>query len=84
MTTAKIFRLAVLEAQRQHARIVDAEPMTQDELDDAVDDVLADWEADAAEDRELYGEPLDTDCIENGRNNCDDWGTGEGRFHGRI
>ncbi len=27
--------------------------------------------------------PEDTPCIESGRDNCD-WGTGEGRFHGRI
>lgn len=26
----------------------------------------------------------DTPCLEDGRDNCNDAGTGEGRFHGRI
>ena len=36
------------------------------------------------EDTEFFGEPMDTDCIEPGVHNCDDWGTGEGQFHGRV
>ena len=26
----------------------------------------------------------DSPCLEDGRHNCDDWGTGEGRYHGRM
>jgi len=26
----------------------------------------------------------DTPCLEDGRDNCNDWGTGEGQFHGRM
>lgn len=33
-----------------------------------------------AEYREIYGEPEDTPTIAN----CDDGGTGEGRYHGRM
>jgi hypothetical protein len=28
--------------------------------------------------------PDDTPCLEDGRDNCDDAGTGEGRWHGRM
>ncbi len=28
--------------------------------------------------------PEDSPCIEDGVHNCNDWGTGEGRYHGRI
>lgn len=37
-----------------------------------------------AEDVEFFGEPEDTPRLESGRDNCDDWGTGEGQFHGRV
>jgi predicted lipid-binding transport protein (Tim44 family) len=53
---------------------------------------LAEWASDEMYDMEIEeqceraerGEPEDTPCLENGRDNCDDWGTGEGRYHGRI
>ena len=35
-------------------------------------------------DAQFDDEPYDTPCIEDGRDNCDDWGTGEGRYHGRV
>lgn len=50
----------------------------------AVDNVLLEWVRDAAVDREMFGEPEDTPCIEAGVHNCNDYGTGEGQFHGRI
>ncbi len=84
MSRARMYRLALEKVQREQAKIVDPDPMTQEELDEAIDDVLSIWEEDAARDREMFGEPVDTDCIEDGRDNCNDWGTGEGRFHGRI
>lgn len=28
--------------------------------------------------------PPDSPCLEDGVDNCNDWGTGEGRFHGRM
>lgn len=49
-----------------------------DELDEIARDVLADWEAEAAHEREVNGIE-DTPCLES----CDE-GTGEGRYHGRI
>ena len=51
-----------------------------DELEDEIQEVLAEW---AASDAEYYREgrgPEELDSVAN----CDDWGTGEGRFHGRI
>jgi hypothetical protein len=44
---------------------------------DAALDALDDWQRDAAERRESIE---DTPSIDN----CDDAGTGEGRYHGRI
>ncbi len=53
---------------------------TEQEISEGMADVLREWAADAALDRELYGEPDDTPCLQS----CDDWGTGEGRYHGRM
>lgn len=78
MTAAKACRLALQEAQRR-CPDVDA-----DQLDDEVDSILSEWSAEAAHDREVFGEPDDTPCLESGRDNCDDYGTGEGRYHGRM
>lgn len=49
-------------------------------LQDEVQDILYDWAAEAAHDRELNGEPYDTPSVAH----CDDWGSGEGRYHGRM
>lgn len=46
----------------------------------AVDDLLDDWECEAAQERAERGIPEDSPTVAN----CDDWGTGEGRYHGRI
>jgi hypothetical protein len=36
-------------------------------------------------DRRAYdGVPEDTDCLEDGRDNCNDGPYGEGRYHGRV
>lgn len=51
-------------------------------VEDWIADELADEDYDRACDRELCGEPEDTPCLEGFH--CDDAGTGEGRFHGRI
>ena len=37
-----------------------------------------------ADDTEFFGEPHDTQRLEPGVHNCDNWGTGEGQFHGRV
>jgi hypothetical protein len=76
----KTFKLAQAEARRQ----LQGQDYTESEFDEAVDEVLHDWRVAAAEDMEMFGEPMDTDCFESGRDNCDDWGTGEGAHHGRI
>lgn len=47
---------------------------------DSVEDTLSDWAQEATEDRELRGIPYDTPSIAN----CDDAGTGEGQYHGRM
>ena len=74
MSQSKTYRRALAQVQRKFP------DLEGDDLDEAVDELLHDWAAEAAHDRELYGEPEDTPCLAN----CDDWGTGEGRFHGRI
>jgi hypothetical protein len=53
---------------------------TEQEIGEEMATVLGEWAADAALDRELYGEPDETSSIES----CDTWGTGEGRYHGRM
>lgn len=74
----KMIRSAEAEVRRT---CPDLDP---DDFDDAVEDQLQEWEADAAEDREILGIPDDTPCLERGCHNCDDYGTGEGQFHGRM
>lgn len=71
--------------------ILSSDPTISDaDLADAVDDAIADAEFDDHADREelralgrLPGQE-DSPCIENGVDNCDDAGTGEGRYHGRM
>ena len=74
----KTIRRAEAEVRRTSPNL-DAE-----DFDEAVQELLQEWEADAADERELHGLPIDTPCIESGRDNCNDHGTGEGQFHGRI
>jgi hypothetical protein len=78
MSPAKAFRLATAEVLRKNPGL------TGSDLDEAVDELMCDWAAEAAHDREAFGDPDDTPYLEPGRDNCDDWGTGEGRFHGRV
>jgi len=47
---------------------------------DSINDILYDAAQEAAEDRELRGTPEDSPSL----SNCDDAGTGEGRYHGRM
>lgn len=79
MATGKQLKIAREEAIARLRAGGEAAP-TEDEIADAMADVLADWAADAALDRELYGEPDETESVAH----CDDYGTGEGRFHGRM
>lgn len=51
-------------------------------VEEWIEDELRDEAADAAADREFYGDPYDTPCLDGFH--CDDAGTGEGRFHGRM
>lgn len=51
--------------------------------DDDLADLATDW---CHEEAQFRAEnPIeDSPCLEDGRDNCDDHGTGEGRWHGRI
>lgn len=49
------------------------------EREELVEDLLQEWAYEDARERAECG-PDDSPCIEN----CDDAGTGEGRFHGRF
>lgn len=74
MTTVKQLRIAEETVRRRNP---DIDP---DIFDEAVQDLILDWEQEAARD----GLPYDSPRIEDGVDNCNDWGTGEGRYHGRI
>jgi hypothetical protein len=64
-----------IEYPEAHSRAVAKYSVDGDDLRDAYDDQFARDPLDATE---------DTPCLEDGRDNCNDHGTGEGRFHGRI
>jgi hypothetical protein len=49
-------------------------------VNDAVADAVSDAEHDAACEREAFGCPEDSPCLAS----CNDWGTGEGQYHGRM
>ena len=51
-----------------------------DDLQSEFQAILRDWAAEDARDREINGEPDDNATVAH----CDDWGTGEGRYHGRM
>ena len=71
-------RTSTAQAQARRQLKSDA---TLEEFDELVDEILQDWNRDSS----LFSDSLeDTYCIEAGRDNCDDWGTCEGRYHGRI
>jgi len=72
MKAARAYRLALAECQEKFPG------RAADELDDEIDSILSRWAHERAQDIE------DTPCLEEGRDNCNDWGTGEGRFHGRL
>lgn len=75
---ARAYRMALREAQRRYPDV----PV--EELDEEADGIMRDWVEERAHDREQFGEAEDSPCLEDGVDNCNDWGTGEGRFHGRI
>lgn len=79
MPSAKMLKRALAEAQREVLRFGPIE-QADDCIADLAADLLYDWECEAAEDREMHGEPEDSPCLQS----CDDWGSGEGRFHGRM
>lgn len=80
MTNAKQYKAARAEAIRLLTMEYPGQAVTENEIDERTDDVLAEWRADAALHREIYGEPEETSSIES----CDLYGTGEGRYHGVI
>lgn len=49
--------------------------------DEDARDLAHDWLSERARDLETQE---DSPCLEDGVDNCNDWGTGEGQFHGRI
>lgn len=52
-----------------------------DVLAGEADALVQEWEDDA---RAAAKDHDDTPCLEDGRDNCNDHGTGEGQFHGRM
>ena len=52
--------------------------LSGDEFDEEVQALLHEWYSEEDTQQE------DTPCIEAGVHNCNDWGTGEGAYHGRI
>lgn len=74
MNTAQAFCLAAKQVRREHP------DYTTEETIEAVRDLLYTWQLEAAHEPQRDDSP----CIEPGRDNCDDWGTGEGQYHGRI
>lgn len=52
----------------------------QQAVNDAVEDEVAEAKQEVAQEREIFGGPEDSPCIQS----ADIWGTGEGRFHGPI
>lgn len=65
-------------AQREAAhRLRGSSP---DEINDLADEILDEWMVDVMRDRADQPIPEDSPCIQS----CDDWGTGEGRYHGRM
>lgn len=80
--TVKIVRQAETEIRRIYPGL-DVEDSEQ--FDEAVQELLFSWQRENAEDQAASCFLMfDTPFIENGRNNCNDWGTGEGQFHGRM
>jgi hypothetical protein len=60
----------------------DVASYVEDALSDEEYDAHCDMQEDIAMGRAPGAE--DSPCIEHGRHNCNDAGTGEGQFHGRI
>lgn len=51
-----------------------------EDLEYEIRDILSDWYQQEAEDRRTFGGQEESESVAN----CDDYGTGEGQFHGRI
>jgi hypothetical protein len=73
MNQDRVHRLAMLQVRNEFP---DA---TEEELAGYADELVADWNQQAAFDRFYAGEPEDTPCL----GSCD-LGSGEGRYHGVI
>ena len=71
MTKTRMYRIAISEVKRQYPDI------SPEQLDEEVELLVDEWLSSA-------DYPEDSPCIESGRDNCDDWGTGEGAYHGRM
>lgn len=72
---------ARIEAEiRAHALDDDTEAEIQAMVEDEIAEEDCEAARELAEHRELHGYPDDTPCIQS----CNDWGTGEGQYHGRI
>lgn len=84
MSRSKLAARFAAEATAQFNRDVAAGLVDKSEFGsyvaDYVHDAMLDAEYDAACEREAFGYPEDTPSIQN----CDFWGTGEGRYHGVI
>jgi hypothetical protein len=79
MATAKMLKAARDEAIAR-LRACGEAAATEQEISEEMADILREWAEAAAIDREMSGIPEDSPSVES----CDTWGTGEGRFHGRM
>jgi hypothetical protein len=82
MTPAKMIARAMKQARDELEQELkqDNESFDDDDVAERAAELLDEWACEAAEDREMHGEPEDTPCIQS----ADLWGTGEGQYHGLI
>lgn len=84
MTTARFIASLTTKANKDFndalADGVYVESEREARIEEWVSDSLRDCERESSEDRDFYGIPEDTPCMQN----ADLWGTGEGRYHGLI
>lgn len=75
MSMDQLVRRAKAVIRERHRLSPELDPAN---FDEQVDDLVAQWLSDSGH------EPEDSPRLEPGRDNCDDWGTGEGAYHGRM
>ncbi|MBS1833483.1 MAG: hypothetical protein JST65_12240 [Acidobacteria bacterium] len=75
---ARAMKAAMQQARADLMR--DGDEFTEDDVVSAATDIYNEWEADAAWERQEFGDHDDTPSLAT----CDDAGTGEGRYHGRM